>query len=227
MAGANSFLEWRAYPFEAQQRTDRPYPRSLFAASPPDLSPRLPFEISLLLPIQKPSDPVPDNTENPANVAAALFLANPLLHVATWARHLRKRGVGWVSNFPSVTQHDDSFQDRLCDVDLGPAKERALLAEFRAAGLRTLVCVSHPRDAVAAVMDGCDALLVLPKTAEFELGFPSVRRRSAQIADIRAAVPQAGVAILGLLQPAEAGFPSAQPVGMDAAMVRPSKVSLS
>lgn len=221
------FLEWRSCLSKAHEGADPLIPSSLFAASPPNLKTRLPFEVALLLPIQKVSDPVPQNAANLSQIAAALFMANPLLNVATWSRHLLDRGVGWISNFPSVAQHEPLFRDHLSDVGLGPAQERELLSEFRAAGLRTLVCVSQDDDAQAAVSAGHDALLILPQVPAFEAGFPSVQHRQEQLLSIRSAIKDATTPVLGLLQPAEAAMPTTWPNGMDAGMIRPTASSLA
>lgn len=227
MSKKAGFLEWASRRINSDIGSKNLIPDALFAACPQQLPPGLPYEVALLLPIQKVRDPVPDNLSNPSTIAAALFLANPLINTQIWMRHLRDRDVGWVANFPTVTQHEQGFRDRLTDVGLGFEKELSLLSDFGDYGFRILACVTSAEDAAEALKSGCHALLVLPKVSAFEGGFPSVQNRQSQLLQIRSAITDTNVPILGLLQPAEAALTSTWPKGMEAGMVRPSGPSLS
>lgn len=163
----------------------------------------------MLLPTNHgPTRLIDDLAGNPARYPDAvlgLFLASPFLNVSLESARLRRAGVKWIANLPSVVQQDDEFSRQLPDVGLDPARERERLAGFRERGFHIAVVVADGRDATAAAAIEPDAMLVLPRVADFAAGFPSLRQRSSAAQAVAEAVRAAGWrgVLLGLGEPRE------------------------
>lgn len=183
---------------------------------------QMPPEVALLLPGPHSAAPLPAKDRLPRGAGFGVFLANPILHIATLARELRAREITWIANLPSVIQHDEDFLRHLNDVGLGFAKEATLMRLLREAGLRVLAAVADAGQARQAAELGAEALVLLPPVAAFEAGFPSMRERTEQIARLRAGLPELRLPLLGLITEAEGRLPATWPPGLDAGLIRPS-----
>jgi len=199
-------------------------PDGIFTRSNPVSSPQMPPEIALLLP-GRHCDPR-GLVLGPIPESAALgeFLANPVINVPKLILNLRERGTAWVANLPSLSQHDDEFRQSLSDVALSYDREVANLARIKAAGFKTIATVCTASDASRAVEVGVDALFAMPAVSAFEVGFPSIRHRSDQIESIRTVLPELNIPLLGLVNKAEAAFPTTWPKGLDGAVQRPERL---
>lgn len=202
-------------------------PSQIFTASPSLRHPSLPEEVSLLLPVQpNPQALVENILAAPAvleGAALGLFLANPFFSPPREAQRLAVAGLRWIANLPSVAQHDQEFAQQLSDVALDHARELAVLADFKAAGLRVLAIVSDTAEAQGAAALPADAVLVMPKSVDLAAGFPSLRQRGSAAQAIAAALHDSGWrgTLLGLATKSEAERPSLWPDAWDGLVCRP------
>ena len=93
-----------------------------------------------------------------------------------------------------------------------------VLADLGATGLSTIATVSTPRDVDTALSAGPSALLVVPPVPDFVTGAVPLARRAAlerSVAEQCDTLP-----ILGLRAPGE------DALGLDAALLPPSEISL-
>ena len=220
----SNILFWR---IESGSAPRQALPSGICTPGTPDLPEQMPPEVALLLPGPHSAAPLPAKDRLPRGAGFGVFLANPILHIASLARELRAREITWIANLPSVIQHDEDFLRHLNDVGLGFAKEAALLRLLREAGLRVLAAVADAGQARQAAELGAAALAVLPPVAAFEAGFPSMRERAEQIARLRAGFPELRLPLLGLLSKAEGRLPATWPPGLNAGLIRPSPVKQS
>lgn len=186
-----SYLEWRLHPGNATAQL----PRRLFAAHPHNASAALPVEVAMLLPTQARNRQLPDQplpVADPAESVLGLCLVDPFLRLDIVADQMHRHGIGWVSNFPSVAQHDPAFLSFLSDVDAGSSDELARLKDMKDRGLKTLAVLCHERDAAAAVQSDPDCIAYLPNVASFVAGFPSLDERTTQKNAIAAALRAQG-----------------------------------
>lgn len=190
-AAENSYLEWRIHRGDATAAL----PTRLFAAHPRNAAAALPVEVAMLLPTQARNRHLPDHAlpvSDPADSTLGLCLVDPFLRLDIVADRMQRHGIGWVSNFPSVAQHDPAFLSFLSDVESGFSDELARLKEMQDRGLRTLAILCHARDVPAAVQSGPDCIAYLPNVASFVAGFPSPAERNAQQSAIATALQGAG-----------------------------------
>ena len=213
------------WPIEPGSGLRRALPNGICTPHTADIPGSMPPEVALLLPGSHSAAPLPAKGRLPPGAGFGVFLANPILHIASLARELRAREITWIANLPSVIQHDEDFLRHLNDVGLGFAKEAALLRLLREAGLRVLAAVADAGQARQAAALGAAALAVLPPVAAFEAGFPSMRQRAEQIARLRAGYPELRLPLLGLLSKAEGRLPATWPPGLDAGLIRPAPVT--
>ncbi len=196
-------------------------PAHILASSNPALPDEVPLEISLLLPGCQADDSLQFPFDDGRSYSMGIFLANPTLNIQSLSKSMIKNGVSWISNFPTVMQHDAAFRMSLEEVNLGPNLELSRIQELTDTGINVLACVCEPDDAYGAVAAGAKALLVLPTTRAFAHGFPSAAKRQQQLRDIRDSLSNPEMPLLGLITRSEADLPVTWPKYMDAAVVRP------
>lgn len=187
----------------------------------------MPDEVAILL----PTNPGPTYlVEQLVQAAAAdndelvgLFLASPFLNVRLESTRLHGAGYRWISNLPSVVQHDEEFSQQLADVELGFERELEYLALFRARGFRTAAVVADARTAAAAAGIQPDAMIVLPRVADYAAGFPSLRQRGTAVQSVADAAGRAGWSglLLGLGEAGEADNEGLWPAALDGLVCRP------
>ncbi|MCP4329474.1 MAG: hypothetical protein GY791_13680 [Alphaproteobacteria bacterium] len=190
----------------------------------------MPEEVSILLPTnagpKRLIDAVAEGSAPVDGAILGLFLASPFLNVESEGRRLAQAGVRWVTNLPSVAQQDEEFARQLSDVDLDHRRELQSLAAVRDQGFRIAPVVADGADAVAAVDIAPDALIVLPRVADFAAGFPSLRQRGAAIQAVANAVAAAGWPgpVFGLGNTGEAEHERLWPERLDGMICRPVPV---
>ena len=187
----------------------------------------MPAEVGILLPTnagpKRLIESVADGSTRANNAILGLFLASPFLNVDTEGPRLARSDVRWVTNLPSVEQQDEEFSRQLSDVDLDHGRELRSLAAFRAQGFQIAVVVAGGPGAAAAVSIDPDAVIVLPRIADFAAGFPSLRQRGAAIqavAEVAAGAGWQGL-VLGLGNAAEAEHERLWPDRLDGLVCRP------
>jgi len=187
----------------------------------------MPEEIGILLPTnagpKRLIDAVADRSVPVDGAILGLFLASPFLNVESEGPRLARAGVRWVTNLPSVEQQDEEFSGQLSDVDLDHGRELQALAAFRAQGFRVAAVVAGATGAADAVGIDPDALIVLPRIADFAAGFPSLRQRGAAIQAVAEATTTAGWPgpVLGLGNAGEAEHERLWPDRLDGVICRP------
>ena len=152
-----------------------------------------------------------------------LFLAGPFLNMTLESARLAGAGLGWITNLPSVEQQDEEFSQQLADVGLDRGRELACLAQLRARGFRVAAVVADGRGAAAAAAIGPEALIILPRVADFAAGFPSLRQRGAAAQAVAAAAAGAGWSglLLGLAEGSDADHETLWPDRLDGLVCRP------
>ena len=218
---------------------DRPCPSAFLTLAPGFRHEALPDEVGLFLPTNagpqrlidgvaegriSAEGPGPADGPVPADgLALGLFLASPFLNVSRAAAQLRRAGVSWVANIPGVEQQDPEFTQQLADVGLDRGRELDCLRQFRAEGLRAAVVVADAAGAAEALSADPEALLVLPRIADFAAGFPSLRQRGAAAQAVASAVREAGWSglVLGLGDHREAEHERLWPDAVDGLICRP------
>ncbi|MDF1749190.1 MAG: hypothetical protein P1V34_09995 [Alphaproteobacteria bacterium] len=191
----------------------------------------LPAEVSLLLPNQDGARALIKAihaAEIPAQDALGLglFLADPFFIVDHQIDALKAAGISWITNLPSVAQHDDSFAQQLSEVQFNLTRELDRLAEFKAAGFRIAVTVTDATGATAACALDPDMLIVLPHVGDFSAGFPSFRHRGVSADAVSQAAKKSGWEgpIYGLGTTLEAESVRLWPDVLDGLICRPQRL---
>jgi len=124
-----------------------------------------------------------------------LFLSDPFLNTPQICAMLERIGVKWVTNLPSLAQHDDEFLREIGDVGFSVAQELHALAAYRDGGFRTMAVVSSNSHCDAIVAHPADAVLVVPNTRALQVSYPSLPQREATVREIRKTLGAAGLDI--------------------------------
>lgn len=106
-----------------------------------------------------------------------LYLGDPFLNHQRIAADLKNWSVSWVSNLPSVAQHEQAFRDDLENFGFSLADELASLAQYRQDGIKTLAVVSDVQHVDALIEHPADAVLVIQTTKDIQVSFPSLPQR--------------------------------------------------
>ena len=163
-------------------------PRTLRTLAPALDAPSLPPEVGLLLPTNPGTKQLLRyalaTDEDLAECALGLFLASPMLNFAIDGPRLAQAGLRWVTNLPSVEQHDDVFTRQLADVKLDHQLEFDHLTELASHGIKVAAVVSGSQATKAALKVAADMLIVLPKLTDYAAGFPSLRQRGAAVDEV-------------------------------------------
>ena len=157
------------------------------------------------------------------DAALGLFLGGPFLNVGLEGARIAAAGISWITNLPSVVQQDPSFSEELADVGLGFERELEGLAGFRAQGFRIAVVVADAPGASLAAELQPEAMIVLPRVADFAAGFPSLRQRGAAAQAVAEAAAGAGWSGLriGLGEAGEVDHERLWPDSLDGLLCRP------
>lgn len=191
----------------------------------------MPDEVGLLLPTNAGPktliDAVVNDPSRCSDAILGIFLANPFLNLGLEGANLKQAGVRWIINLPSVEQQDEEFSQQLADVALDRGRELACLAQFRAQGFRIAAVVADGPGATAAAAIDPEALVVMPRIADFAAGFPSLRQRGTAAQAVADAAREAGWSgtLLGLAEVREAEHEGLWPVRWDGLVCRPTPVS--
>lgn len=130
-----------------------------------------------------------DNTAALPGLGVGLYLDDPFLNIERIARQFSDWSIAWVTNLPTIAQHDQQFRDDLRDVNFSVENELQTLLTFRAHGFKTLASVSNERQ-VASMSDYApDAILVVQSTKDLQISFPSLSARQAQAHRVADALP--------------------------------------
>lgn len=160
-----------------------PSPKRLITLHPPSAVNSIPYEIALLLPINDGNrillQAIAEQPMTP-DCALGLFLVDPFLNMATLSDRLKTQGVRWVTNFPSVAQHDPTFGSYLNDVDLGLRFELDRLKTFKSHGFKTLAVMCQSRDASEIADCDPDMVVHIPGVASFLSGIPDSKQLAAK-----------------------------------------------
>lgn len=124
-----------------------------------------------------------------------LFLSDPFLNTPQICAMLDRTGVNWMTNLPSLAQHDDEFLREIGDVGFSVAREIEALAAYRSSGFRTLAVVSSTTHSTAIVAHPADAVLVVPNTRALQVSYPSLPQREATVKDIQKKLRASGLDI--------------------------------
>ena len=158
-----------------------------------------------------------------ADTILGLFLASPFLNLTLEGERLSRAGVAWLTNLPSVAQQDEEFLQQLADVGLDHGRELGCLSRFRAQGFKIAVVVTNDLGAAAAAAIDPEAMIVLPRVADFAAGFPSLRQRGAAAQSAAEAARSAGWSglVLGLADAREADHETLWPEPLHGVVCRP------
>lgn len=226
----SNLLFWSLVLRNAEAGGTQGLPRGIATFAPPFGGDDVPNEVALLLPnrdslgfTRQALEADPDAA---AGLAVGLFLADPFLDLAMEPRRLRKLGVAWIANLPSVEQQDAEFAQQLDDVGLDRSLEFARLAAFREADFGVIAVVADGEGARLALAADPAALFVIPRVADFAAGFPSFRQRGAMAAEVRRAIDGTSWRgpILGLGTADEAGHAGVWPESLDGLILRPTAI---
>jgi hypothetical protein len=221
---------WRLVPRKRKNPHISGIPGQFLTLSPRLNHDRLPPEVALLLPNQDGVrsliaglDGAATETDEPLGLG--LFLADPFFVAERNVESLKQAGVIWVTNLPTVAQHDDSFAQQLSEVRFDLARELERLSAFKAAGFRIAVTVTNAAGARAACEINPECLIVLPHVADFGAGFPSFRQRGASADAVSRAAQSTGWTgeIYGLGTALEAESESLWPDILDGLICRPER----
>lgn len=203
-------LTWRMVLRGGTATQPAPLPPAILTVAPRFRHENMPDEVGLLLPTgggpQALIDAVAGGSAPCGETGLGLFLAGPFLNIRRDGARLARAGVRWIVNLPSVAQQDEEFARQLAEVGLHQARELDGLAAFRDHGFRIAAVVADGPGAAAAAAIRPDAMIVLPRIADFAAGFPSLRQRGAAtqaVAEATQAADWSGP-LLGLATEAEA-----------------------
>jgi hypothetical protein len=230
VAEISNLLFWSLVLRKAEASDAGRLPRGIATFAPPFGGNDVPNEVALLLPNRDSLGFTRQALETDPGVAAGLavglFLANPFLDLAMETKRLRRLGVAWIANLPSVEQQDTEFTQQLDDVGLDRSLEFARLAAFRKADFGTIAVVADGEGARLALDADPAAFFIMPRVADFAAGFPSFRQRGAMATAVRRALSETTWRgpILGLGAADEAGHAGVWPESLDGLILRPTAI---
>jgi hypothetical protein len=230
VADMSNLLFWSLVLRNAEAGGAQGLPRGIATFAPPFGADDVPNEVALLLPnrdsLGLTRQALESDPDAVGGLAVGLFLANPFLDPAMETKHLRRLGVAWIANLPSVEQQDTEFTQQLDDVGLDRSLEFARLAAFRKADFGVIAVVADGEGARLALAADPAALFVMPRVADFAAGFPSFRQRGAMAAEVRRALGDTNWRgpIFGLGTADEAGHAGVWPDALDGLILRPTTV---
>lgn len=220
-----NLLTWQIVRRPSSLARGGPLPREILTAGPPFSHESLPAEVSLLLPNTAGAGgliaAVGSAPDRLAGRALGLFLADPFLNVPGEVAGLRRAGVASVANLPSIDQQDVEFVQQLEDVGLDFAREADRLGQLRRAGFEVIAVVAGVAAAAAVRPLDPQAVVLVPRIADFAAGFPSFRRRGALAREVKVALGDWAGPLLGLATADEAAHETLWPDVLDGVLCRP------
>lgn len=172
-------------------------PAGFLTLAPAFVQPPLPVEALMLLPAGTGSrgmlDAIAQAPSAVVNNGIGLFLGDPFLNSRRIAVDLRSWSVSWVSNLPTVAQHDEAFQQDLAEVGFSVASELELLFEYRCHGFKTLAALSDLTHIHHLRAHPVDAILWVQTTRDLQVSFPSLPQRQSLVRDARLKMQQLGI----------------------------------
>lgn len=226
-------LTWDVISRQSHPAQDWPLPPAILTLGTRFQHESLPLEVGLLLPNSDGAASlvaaVVEAPERLGDRALGLFLADPFLNLPSEVAGLKDARVSWIANLPSVEQQDVEFTQQLEDVGLDFAREIERLDLLRREGFRILVALASPGAAEAVVGLAPDAVLVVPRVADFAAGFPSFRQRGAAAREVHAALRGARWQgpLLGLAAASEVAHETLWPEVLDGVVCRPRPLEIS
>jgi hypothetical protein len=224
-------MNWQVR-MRSEWRTDvDQFPTNILTAAPELRHENLPAEIGLLLPTNHGSGKLIDTIVSAPQIYSAamlgLFLADPLLNLAREQHRLKEAGVHWITNLPSTEQQDVEFTQQLSDVGLDIDRERNMLGRLRDGGFRISGVVTDVPGAKAMAEITPDAIIILPRIADFAAGFPSLHQRGSVTQEISHALKDAewSGALLCLGDKSELEHERQWPDAVDGLLCRPELVT--
>lgn len=156
------------------------------------------------------------------NCIVGLFVTDPFLNLPRIARDLLDMGVQWVTNLPTISQHEEEFSTLVDDVGFGVKAEMAALTQLAKAGMKIMASASNVSDATDIISTNPDAVFVLPTLRNLSAGFTSLTTRTLRLKSMREALEKHGYTgpVMGLLEREEAEKPKAS-YAMGGAILRP------
>lgn len=195
MKKAQNLLLWNCRPGQVPDDL----PTGIVTFGPAFLDANLPTEVLMLLPSTEGSSgllrAVGEAPQILRGRGIGLFLSDPFLNTPQICAMLHRLDVSWVTNLPTLAQHDDEFLREIGDVGFSVARETEALAVYRADGFRTLAVVSSTAHCAAILAHPADAVLVIPNTRALQVSYPSLPQREATVKDIRGNLTAAGLDI--------------------------------
>ncbi len=222
------FMTWRIVLRAGMEAQMVGLPAAALTLAPRFRHESMPDEVSLLLPTNEgPQSLIAAVVKSPSlykNTILGLFLGSPFLNVDLEGAKLAQAGVRWISNLPSVDQQDEEFLQQLSDVGLDRQRELSSLSQLSAQGFSIATVVADAAGAIAAAAIAPQAIIVLPRVADFAAGFPSLRQRGAAAQSVAEATRAAGWngPLLGLAEASEAEHERLWPAPLAGVICRPT-----
>ncbi|MFC4272624.1 hypothetical protein GQF03_10785 [Sneathiella chungangensis] len=220
-------MGWRIGLRAAVDTAQKQFPEFILTEAPRFQHGNMPNEVSLLLPtnagIKRLIDAVIDKAHLHPDGMLGLFLADPFLNLPLELARLADTKIRWATNLPSVGQQDTDFEQQLTDVGLDFSRELKKLSEIKSYGYRIAIVVADAASAKSAAALEPEAMIILPRIADFAAGFPSLRQRRSMALDISLALEATGWtgALLGLGEATELDHERQWPEPLDGLVCRP------
>ena len=190
---------WRCH----GQNANNKLPKGFISLSPTFIDANVPAECLGLLPSGAGSRGLlNDLAAQPALVAnrgVGLFFSDPFLNITQIANFLEQHQIGWITNLPSIAQHDAQFRSDLGDVGFTVQAELSCLAQLRRPGIRTLAAISSSSHVDMLADCPADAVVVVQTTSDLQVSFPSIGQRQARLDSIDRALEKHGAGISAML----------------------------
>ncbi len=201
-------------------------PQGFVTFGPAFSDPQLPVEALLLLPAGNCSRGLLQSLRSAPilrECGVGLYLGDPFLNIDRVASDFAEWSVNWVTNLPSIAQHDEHFRRDMQEVGFSVANELEVLAQFRRSGFKTLAAISDTRHTSLFADYPADAILALQTTDELQISFPSASKREAMAQSVSEALPDnmSGKPVITLVNEDEAAFMNST------TMIRPEVFSLN
>lgn len=162
-------------------------------------------------------------TKSYAGQMLGLFLADPFFQASRDIQQIAGSGINWVCNLPSTEQQDIEFSSKLAEVGLDTAREIHNLHKFRDHGFKIALTLADPKYAQAAAKLAPNLIFVLPRIADFSIGFPSLRQRNSAVKAVAEGMKKLGWQgpLLCLGEKTELDYPNQFSPAVDAILCRP------
>lgn len=210
-------IEWKIHERLDQDAPKAALPTHIFTGPAPITSDKIPLELAILLPNRKNDiewlGTMEPNLFQSNKPCLGLFMSDPFLRIRHIAMTMQNMGFEWITNFPSVSQHEGRFLNHITEVGLGPEYELEQLHDFLEKGIRCIATIATKSDAEMAIEMGFDTLFLIPKVSAFEVGFPSQLSRDNMVRQISDLPRSDHIKILTLAKSSEVASPNLWPRG--------------